>query len=249
MDQGAPPLAGRNPQVMRGFFSLGLIAVLWSPAAPLAAFEIPGDLRGRLASEAFEEREEAQAELLRRLRPSGNEAALSLLRFIPRETDPEVRSRCLAVLKDLVGEQYLQEDGAKGYLGVQMAEPGVELPEQEGPGRFGVIVTAVWKDTAAGRAGLLAGDIIVSINGVTWHDENASEGLKDLVSGFKPGTEVVVRVLRGFEALEFTAVLGRRSPTLDERRFLLEPLDHEKIEREDREQFFQRWLLENRPAG
>lgn len=234
---------------MRGFFILGLIGVLWLPGSPLGAFEIPGDLRGRLASDAFEEREEAQAELLRRLRPSGNESALSLLQYLPREKDPEVRSRCLAVLRDLVGEQYLQEDGAKGYLGVQMAEPGVELPEHEGPGRFGVIVTAVWKDTPAGRAGLQAGDIIVAINGVTWHAENASAGLQNLVASFKPGTEVVVRVLRGGDALEFTAVLARRSPTHDERRPPQGELDHEKIEREDREQFFQRWLLENRPAG
>lgn len=230
---------------MRGFFSLGLMAVFLASAA---AFELSDELRQRLASEVFDEREAAQAELLHKLQPQGHEAALELLSFIRREQDPEVRSRSLAVLKDLVAGEFLREEGAQGYLGVQMAEPGVAVPE-EGPGRFGVQVTAVWKETAAGRAGLLGGDIIVSINGVTWHNEDASEGLKDLVSSLKPGAEAVVRVLRGREPMEFTAILGRRSPTLDERRFSLEPFDHKKMEREDQERFFLRWLQENRPAG
>jgi len=75
------------------------------------------------------------------------------------------------------------------------------------PRDFGVRITGVREGSAAAKAGLRGGDVIVEFAGKEITDLYAyTYALRDQ----KPGDEVVVVVLRDNERLSFTAVLGRR---------------------------------------
>lgn len=226
-------------------------AVLFGTAA--IASPPPEDWVRALSSEAFQEREAAQAKLTTWARADVNFAIPELLAIIEREEDPEIGNRCLNVLRDLAQDDYLKEDGAQGFLGIGIGEIGFQVP-LAGPARFGVIVTRADQGSPAADAGIFAGDVIVSVNGTGWNDARlAGEGLRNAVGAIKPGGEAAVKVLRGDKLLDFNVILGRRPEMVFDANgfgFFGPPeVDPAELEKNDREQFFKRWLLEKRPAG
>ena len=237
-------------QMLKSFlFPSALAAVLFGTAA--FASPPPEEWVRALGSEVFQEREAAQDKLSAWARGDVALAIRELIAIVVREEDPEIGNRCLNVLRELAEDDYLKEDGAQGYLGIGIGQVGLQVAPA-GPARFGVIVTRADQGSPAAAAGIRAGDLIVSVNGTGWNDALlAGEGLRRAVGAIKPGGEAAVTVLRGDQLMEFTVTLGRRPELVVENGFfgapLVVPIPAE-LEKNDRELFFKRWLLEKRPV-
>jgi putative serine protease PepD len=86
-----------------------------------------------------------------------------------------------------------------GYLGVRM---------DDAPGnQDGAVVQEVTPDSPAARAGLRAGDVVVSIDGGTVQDRGE---LVAAIRGHKPGDKVTLVVNRGGNETTITATLAQR---------------------------------------
>lgn len=104
----------------------------------------------------------------------------------------------------------LREHGevVRGYLGVsvQNVDERIENAFDLASGE-GAFVAQVNEDSAAERAGLAPGDVIVEVDDVQVAD---TRDLIDYVSSRRPGTEVELVVIRDGERLELTATLDER---------------------------------------
>lgn len=98
------------------------------------------------------------------------------------------------IAKDVISQ--LREHGSieRGLLGVRMQPVTKEFAQSLGieEGK-GVIVHMVEENSAASKAGILAGDVILSYNGSPIDQKN---NLSRMVANTKPGTKVKVEVLR-----------------------------------------------------
>lgn len=227
------PAMTRRPWWLAGCLSAFL------PVIPCRGLELPAGPLAALRSDEFRTREDAQAELLAwaRLRP---EAAMdALFRMSRAADDPEVRERCLSVLRELVNDEYLKE--GEGYIGVRMQDETALVPGEAKP-RSVIRVMQVVPDSAAHRAGVLLNDQVIGLDDKVWHEEAASLSFSNSIRQLKPGTRITLRILRNGEVMDLAVVLGRRplladNPFLDERR-----VDLEAAERAAKEAYFRRWL-------
>jgi serine protease Do len=94
----------------------------------------------------------------------------------------------------------------RGWLGVSIQDltqniaQGFNLKQTTG-----ALIGQVEEDSPAGKAGLQAGDIIVSVDG---SDIDNSTHLRNRIAGTKPNTSVMLGVLRGEEKLKIEVKLG-----------------------------------------
>ena len=96
----------------------------------------------------------------------------------------------------------------RGFLGVIIQDITAELADSFGlKDTRGVLVPEVTEDSAADKAGLKAGDIIVEFNGQPVEKVNV---LQSRVAMLKPGTKVKVVVLRDGKRKKLTVELGQR---------------------------------------
>jgi len=96
----------------------------------------------------------------------------------------------------------------RGYLGVGLEPMSDDLAGSLGlPRNRGEIVQTVQDDSAASRAGLRPGDIIVNVNG---EDVTSDQTVSFLVANITPGTAVPIRLIRDGRTLTVNATLGRR---------------------------------------
>jgi serine protease Do len=88
-------------------------------------------------------------------------------------------------------------DPKSGFLGVAMPPGETDAPRIE----------EVIKDTAADKAGLKKGDVILTVNG-----DMIKDGLsaRKKLGKYKPNEEVTLKVKRGEEEMEFKIKLGKR---------------------------------------
>lgn len=212
---------------------------------PLAALELPPDCLARLRDERFRTREEAQKELLDWARGRRGEAMDELLRQSREAPDPEVRARCLAVLRDLVGDEYLRD--GEGYIGVQMLNEFANVPGEARP-RAAIRVAEVLADTAAAAAGLKVGDLIVGLNGEVWHQGPLAIPFGEKVREFKPGDTIKLQLLRDGKVVDQPLKLGRRPAYADLPFPGLTDEDKQAAEKAAREAHFRRWLGRRPPA-
>lgn len=103
--------------------------------------------------------------------------------------------------------QQLVENGKvrRGMLGVNIQNISSELAKTlELDEATGVIVSNVRKDSAAEKAGIERGDVIIKIN-----DEKVEDGnfLRNKVASTKPGSNVVITVIRDKEEKEIKVTL------------------------------------------
>lgn len=96
----------------------------------------------------------------------------------------------------------------RGYLGVNLQPMNDDLADSLGlQHNRGEIVQVVTEDSPAQRAGLKAGDIIVSVNG---REVTSDQTVSFLVANLAPGESVPVEVLREGRRLTINTTLGKR---------------------------------------
>jgi membrane-associated protease RseP (regulator of RpoE activity) len=71
-------------------------------------------------------------------------------------------------------------------------------------------VTGVQENTPAKQAGLVVGDVVVSVNAIRLSEESAIKGFQKAVMERKPGQVVELEILRGGELKKFQVTLGVR---------------------------------------
>ncbi|MCB2231740.1 PDZ domain-containing protein [bacterium] len=93
----------------------------------------------------------------------------------------------------------------RGYLGVQIDDLSPQLGEYFGVEKArGALVTEVEKDSPASKAGLKAGDVIVSLDEETVYD---SRDVTDLIREKKKGDQVAVTVVRDRKEVKLNATV------------------------------------------
>lgn len=212
-------------------------------ALPVWSLEIPAKAYASLKSQEFREREVAELELLKWGRQQPEPAMTELLRQTRTADDPEVRERCLSVLRSLVMDEYLKD--GDGYIGISMRDDAANVPGDPKPCNV-IRVSQVVAGGAGERAGLQVNDLIAGIEDQFWHEGSATEPFMAKVRSLKPGTKVTLKVLRDGKLVALEVVLGKRPPSLNN--FLLNGpnFDPEAIERADREAYFRRWLSQRK---
>lgn len=102
----------------------------------------------------------------------------------------------------------------RGWLGIEVQPLTPELAESFGlSSHSGILVAGIYRDGPAQKAGLLPGDLILTIDG-----EAAIDGRRSMnqVARAKPGEKIAIGVLRGGATLELTAEIGVRPPQSNE---------------------------------
>jgi predicted metalloprotease with PDZ domain len=217
-----------------------------------AELDVPSSLLAELRSLEFAKREAAQTELLAWGR-SGMDAALeALFQQSKSSDDPEIRARCLQVVRDLVADQYVK--AGEGYIGIGLADEIVVVPDQP-KSCHAIRVTAVMPRMPGDQAGIKMGDLIVSLDGAFWPDAEASPNFREAIRRAKPTSTVRLGILREDKIVQVEVVLARR-PVAAEMQFLMgqnfmpdgAAVDAEAAERAAREAFFRQWLAERKAA-
>lgn len=171
-------------------------------------------LLGSLASEDFKERTKAQRELSQWAMERPEVGQDWLYQELEATAEPEVRIRLREVLKEVVVAEH-QKDGP-GYVGISMGDVEVAVPGEDGQ-KPGVSVTRVQADTPASRAGLQAGDVVISVDRARWKsDVAASSSFQQAIMKRKPGDTVQLEILRGAELLKVPVTLAPRPMGLPE---------------------------------
>ncbi|HSP42523.1 MAG TPA: PDZ domain-containing protein [Luteolibacter sp.] len=222
--------------------------ITWFAAAFLIsvqgwAAEIPAKPLAELESEDFRTREEAQARILEWARETPEKAIETLYRHTVKADEPEVRERCLAVLRELVGDEYSRH--GEGFIGIQMRDELATVPDDAGQ-RAAIRVTFVMPKSPAEKAGLEINDLIVAVEDKVWRKIPVILPFSEEIKKHKPGTRIRLSVLRDGKLIEVPVTLTRRpleadTPFLDRR-----PFNMEAAEAAAREAHFQRWLKDRR---
>ncbi len=208
----------------------------------LAAFsfaeEVPKRLLDGLTAEDFKQREAFQVELESWANEKGAVGVSAIYKIYQELDDPEVRTRCLRVLRTQSEKDYLND--GKGYLGVQLGEEMLEVPGDDKP-RIGMRISFLMPGGQAERAGIKVGDVITSMDGKKWYEIGARDELIKTVASYKPLRKVVFEIKRLGEdkLLEVPVILGRR-PVDDLTEMYYYQL--EDLEKKSRDRHFEEWL-------
>ena len=216
--------------------------VVFLPVSLRAAPE-PAVLAG-LTADSLKERARAQAALLDWAKARPDPARAWLLERVWREPDPEARRRCRAVLRELVIADYLK--AGKGYVGIMMQAVPVQLPGDAVP-RFGVRVVQIVPGSPAAQAGLVAGDTIIGVDDQVWREPAADQEFSRWVQARPGGGKVTLRLWRNGGVVPLPLVLGRRPEGDAQAGDWSGPGAVERMDRESRDRYFERWLEERKP--
>lgn len=110
------------------------------------------------------------------------------------------------VVKELLPKLIRGEKIVRGFLGLQIQDLTDEIALKFGvkEGR-GALIADVHEGSAADKAGLKAGDVVVAIDGKR---VARSSDLRNRVSSLAPGTKIAIEVVRDRKSREFTATVG-----------------------------------------
>jgi len=245
----APAFQGRCLLVYTANMTVPLPGLSWivlllvgvsacSQGAPAEASP-PADALKRLAAEDFKERKTGQDTLLAWGRKNPKEGMEWLYRHAATEADPEIRKRCLGVLRELVMDIY-RKDG-EGYIGIMMQAVAAVVPGDAG-NRFGVRITFVMPGGPAAKAGLPVGDVIVGVGDRIWRDADAVQDLQKWIRARKPGSKITLKALRGNAVVDVEVTLDRRPQEVERMLPFGDMPDVGKLQREAEDAYFQDWL-------
>lgn len=227
-----------------GLFWRNQLIVLAGCIGSCLAIEVPADTLEELADDQFQVREVAQLKLLNWAREHGAEAPELLFREHRNCRDPEVKIRCMEVLKALAEDDYAMH--GQGFIGIQMQDEMALMP-QTGKQQAAIRITSILVGLAAEKAGLVRGDLLVGINGKAWRSPATVE-MRQQVMDMKPTTKITLQVLREEKIEDVDVVLVKRPKTADNPKLHRMPLRAAEEERKEWEKFFQQWKSE-REAG
>jgi S1-C subfamily serine protease len=131
----------------------------------------------------------------------GRDVARSL-----RELEPQLREFRFNWPMDFNFDFAPNWTSPRGRLGVQLGELTPQLAEYFGAKEGGVLVSSINSGSPAEKAGLKAGDVITSINGMAVRD---TDDLIDELRGVE-GQEVTIGILRDKKASSLKATLEER---------------------------------------
>ena len=222
---------------LRNWAAMALVFTAWWGAVEAAygqGLKIPQSLIGELGAESFAAREKAQQELSEWALKKPEVAIPELRRQMDTAEDPEIRARCLEVLKELVvGRDYRGE----GYLGIAMQEAEAMVPG-DSKSRRALTVTLLMEGSAASLGGLKVGDVIVGIGDQVWREPGMKDEFPVFIRMTRPGTVIGVKLLEGGKVVERKVALGEKptgvNPSAIE--------DLEAANHAAKELFFRRWL-------
>lgn len=236
-------MCGRNQVSGFGILPAACLMVLCANSS--WAIDLPAGPFADLKSEEFNKREAAQTALVdwARLRP---EAAMdSLFEQSRVADDPEVRKRCLAVLRELVNDEYAKD--GEGYIGIMMNEEALQLPDDSKP-RGVIRVIEVVRESAGAKAGLKFNDLILGLDDLVWPEKAALQPFREKIRQLKPSSKITLNILRNDKRMSLQVILGRRPPMADYALLGEREVDPAAAERAAKEKYFLRWL-ERRKAG
>ncbi len=209
---------------------------------PLAHLAQGGDppqkLVEGLGAEEFKEREAAQKSLLEWANKEANSPAPALFKLSQTSEDPEIRQRCLDILKSLSDQDYFTE--GKGFLGITMQSQVIKLPDQENP-QPAIAITNVVRDSPADISGLQVGDVIIELGGKPFEGDIPHERFRDAIAEMKPLDEVTLQVRKAEGNIEAVKVILTRHPGNDFAGF---PQSMRLLDQRARQQHFEMWLKE-----
>ena len=95
----------------------------------------------------------------------------------------------------------------RGWLGVEAQVLPRDIADAADLAVGGVLVAGVLTGGPAAEAGVAPGDIMISVNGeLLYNPQHAI----NLIAGFRPGTEIEIEMIRGWEKMTVTAVVTQR---------------------------------------
>lgn len=124
-------------------------------------------------------------------------------------------------------------NGAPGFMGVNLEAQNLE------DGRKGIGLRNIHPGLAADKAGLRAGDVVVSLEGRTFEEMGGVPGFSDTIAASAPGSLVEMAVRRGEREFSVRVKLVVRP----------EHLRRSSSRRQDRQKQFQAWLRDLRPGA
>jgi len=208
------------------------------------AENIPAELLKSLSSESFDQRESAEDQLTELAAKRDEKFIDKIYDLCLESTDPEVRKRCMSVLRKISDKNYLKD--GKGFLGILMVEEIVRF-EGEEKVRVCVRVSQVVADSPAAEFGLKEKDLIIALDGQKWHKAGDLAEFMKLIAEKKPLENITLSIVRGdaAEPFELEVILGKRP--LEDLRFLGRG-NLEELHARSRAVNFNKWLeeLENR---
>ena len=109
----------------------------------------------------------------------------------------------------------------RGVLGIMIRTIDGNLARAEKLSvNHGVLVDSIMENSAAGKAGLREGDIIIAVNNI---EVKSSPELQGRIAQHRPGEEVSIKILRKSKKMEFQVTLNNREgkPALADKENLL----------------------------
>lgn len=203
------------------------------------SLELPAGPFANLRDEEFRKRERAQADLLAWVRTQGEPAIDELLRQSKVADDPEVRERCLAILREWVNDDYVKH--GEGFIGIRMLEEITNLPGDPKPCSV-IRVIQVVPDSAAHQAGLQINDLIAGMDDQVWYEGGVVLKFREQIRQLQPKTKIRLKVLRGGKLIEIDVILARRPLQADAMFFDDRQIDREAAEKAAKDAYFRRWL-------
>jgi hypothetical protein len=221
------------------YFATGLF---WIYASVLSSSQIvPSKFLNDLRSPEFKIREQAEIDLLKWSRIQLPSSTLKIFKHSQIAEDPEVRERCLNVLRKLVGDEYMTE--GDGYIGIALSwKDDVVVIPGENKTQNAIRVNEVMANSPGQQSGIMVNDLIIRLEGEVWHEVDATAWFLERIKKMKPASVVAVTILRGDKLVDVKVTLSRRPLMADHP----QNIDLEASELAAKEAHFQRWLTQKK---
>lgn len=113
------------------------------------------------------------------------------------------------IVKKVVNDIIEYGETQRGYLGVQIQDINAEFAEtHEFENVNGIYVLSVIENSGAYDAGIIKGDVILSINGIP---TNSLSSLLGLIAQYNPGTSVVALIKRDNQIITYDVILKNKN--------------------------------------
>ncbi len=158
-----------------------------------------------------------------------------LLMQLAQSTEPEIRERCLQLLKPIAVREF--GNFGEGYMGISMGEATPTQVPGEAEPRCGLVISSITKDSPAQKAALQQGDVIIGLNQHQWKDPQSildqRSGLSAKIRAVGAGKQAKVEVWRKEQLIQVEVLLTRRPGNIDQMEMQLMPNGAIRINEEE----------------